>query len=219
MQLKPSTLNVLKNFSQINSNLVIDKGNKIRTISPSNVLFAEFSGDDTFSEDVSIYNLNEFLAVVSVFDKPELTLDTNSMLISQGKQKVNYIYADKSLLVTAPKGIKFPSEDIKIQLSESMLSKIQKMSSIIGVNDMSIYGDKKTIVIKVFDKKNPSSNSFEIDTEVVTTDEFYANFKIDNLKVMSGTYDVVISKGKRARLTNLDMPLVYYIALEADSSF
>jgi hypothetical protein len=220
MQLKNETLNVLKNFSTINTNLVIKKGKGIETISPAKDIVASYKGDDEFSNAVSIFNLNEFLGVLGAFDKPDLTLDNKSMMIKQGKQKVNYIYADESLLVTPPaKGITFPVSDVQFNLNEETLVKLQKMAAILAAEDLSVIGDGKTITLKIFDKKNPSCNEFEIETDVATSLEFQVNFKIDKLKLLSGSYSVDISSKKISRFTHDSVSLIYYVAIEADSKF
>lgn len=220
MQLKKQTVGVLKSFASINSNLVIKVGKKIETVSPAKDIIAEYTGEDEFTSKVAIFNMNEFLGALSAFDNPELTLDTKSMTIKQGKQKVEYTYADESLLIVPPeKGIKFPVSDISFELTEDTLSKLQKMSAILSAEDLAVIGDGKTVTLKVFDKKNTSCNEFEIDTGVDTADTFQVNFKIEKLKVLPGAYTVDISSKKISRFTHTSMPLVYYVAVEADSSF
>ena len=220
MILNANTISVLKNFSTINTNLVIKEGSKMETISPSKDIIATFESSDEFDSQVSIFNLNELLGVLSAFEKPELDLGAKSMVIKQGKQKVSYIYADESLLITPPaKGIKFPVSDITFTLSEATLSKLQKMAAILTAEDLAVIGDGKTITLKVFDKKNPSANAFEFDTEVETSDTFSVNFKIEKLKLYPGTYTVDISSKKISRFTNDSLKLVYFIAVESDSEF
>jgi hypothetical protein len=210
----------MKSFATINTNLVIKVGSKIETISPAKDIIAEFESDDKFDSKVSIFNMNEFLGVLSAFEKPDLTLDTKSMTIKQGKQKVEYTYADDTLLIAPPdKGIKFPISDISFKLSDIVLAKLQKMASILSAEDLAVIGDGKTITLKVFDKKNTSCNEFEINTDVETTETFQVNFKIEKLKLLSGSYTVDISNKKISRFTNDDISLIYYIAVEADSSF
>jgi hypothetical protein len=221
MQLSKDLVEVLKNYSTINSNLVIKEGSKVETISSAKDIIVSFEAADKFDSQVAIFNLNEFLGVLSAFDKPELELDTKSMVISQGKQKVKYVYAEESLLITPPeKGIKFPVSDISFTLSEANLAKLQKMSAILAAEDFAVIGNGKQITLKIFDKKNASScNEFELDTDVVTTEEFQVNFKIEKLKLLPGTYAVDISSKKISRFTHDTLKLVYFVAVEADSVF
>lgn len=220
MQLSKATIDVLKSFSSINSNLVIKVGNKIETMSAAKDIMAEYQSTDNFDKKMSIFNMNEFLGVLSAFEKPELHLESNSVSIKQGKQSVEYVYADESLLVTPPAaGIKFPVSDVTLKLTEATLAKLQKMSAILSAPDLAVIGDGTTIKLKLFDKKNPSCNVFELDTELTTADTFQINFKMDILKLISGNYTVDISSKKISRFTNDSIPLVYFVAVEQDSTF
>ena len=220
MQLCKETLDVLKNFSSINTNLVIREGSKIETISPSKNIMATYTAEDVFDTQVSIFNMNEFLGVLGAFESPNLELNDMSMTISQGKQKVDYIYADEKLLVTPPtKGITFPPADISFQLSDVVLSKLLKMSQILKAEDFAVIGDGEKLTLKVLDIKNPSCNAFEIDTECESSEVFQANFKIERLKLMPGVYDVEISSKKISRFSHTGLNLVYLIAVEQDSKF
>lgn len=220
MQLHKNTIEVLKNFSTVNSNLVVRVGSELQTMSPGKDIIATFGSEDDFATEVSIFNLNEFLGVLSAFDKPELDLDTKSMTIKQGKQKVNYTYADSSLLIVPPsKAVKFPVSDVSIDLSAETLSKLQKMSAILAAEDLAIIGDGKTITLKVMDKKNPTSNAFELDTDVPTSDTFQFNLKMEKLKLFAGDYKIDLSSKKISRWTHSALDLVYLIAVEGDSTF
>jgi len=220
MQLSKTTIDILKNFSSINSNLVVKVGKSLETISPAKDIIASFTSEDEFSEQVAVFNLNESLGVLGAFENPELDLDIKSMLIKQGKQRVKYNYADESLLIVPPeKGIKFPGPDITFDLTEAALLKLQKMSAILSAEDLAVIGNGKKITLKVFDKKNPSCNEFELDTEVATTEKFQVSFKIEKLKLMPGNYNVEISKKMISRFTHDTLSLVYFVAVEQDSAF
>lgn len=220
MQLSQLTLDILKNFSSINTNLVIKAGSKIETVSASKDIIASYECDEIFEKQLSIFNMNEFLGVLGAFDKPELDLDDKDVTIKQGKQKVKYNYADEDLLITPPKkGITFPTVDISFELLDVTLAKLQKMASILSAEDMSVIGNGKNIVIKIFDKKNPLTNTFNFDVETDTTETFQCNFKIDKLKLYPGTYTLDISNKKISRFTHAAVPLIYFVAVEQDSSF
>jgi len=220
MQLSQTTLDILKNFSAINTNLVIKAGSKIETVSAAKDIIVSYECDETFAKQLSIFNMNEFLGVLNAFDKPELDLDDKSVTIKQGKQKVKYNYADEDLLITPPKkGITFPTSDISFELEDITLAKLQKMASILSAEDMSVIGNGKTISIKIFDKKNPLTNTFDFDVDTETTETFQVNFKIDKLKLYPGTYTLDISSKRISRFTHAALTLVYFIAVENDSTF
>jgi len=220
MLLSKQTVEILSNFSKINTNLVIRKGKKLETISPAKDIIVSYDGEDNFDTQVSIYNLNELLGVLSAMEAPELDLDVKSLKIFQGKQKVTYGYAEEALLITPPeKGIKFPVSDISFELSESTLIKLQKMSAILSAEDFSVVGNGKVLSLKIFDIKNPSTNVFELETEVECVDKFQVDFKMEKLKLYSGDYTVDISNQKISRFSNKAINLVYFVAVEGTSNF
>ena len=120
MELSKATLDILKCYSTINTNLVIKPGKKISTIAAGKDVMAEFEGDDEFEETVSVFNLNELLGVVSAFEKPEVDLDDKFLTVKEGEQKVKYWYADETLLTKPEKEIKMPSAEIKFELSAAL---------------------------------------------------------------------------------------------------
>ena len=219
MLLSKTTIDVLSNFSKLNTNLLIRKGSILETITVGKDIIARYESQDNFDTQVGILNLNEFLGVLSVFTEPELTLDTKFMNISQGKESVRYVYAEESSLFSpSAKPLKFPVSDIHLQITSETFNKIQKVSGIINADEMAIIGDGKNISIKIFNKKNPSANVFDIDTGLTTSDKFRVVFKIEKLKVLPGNYTVDIAQ-KISRFTNDLIPLIYYIAIESDSVF
>lgn len=220
MNLSKETLSVLQNFASINTNLVIKPGKKFSTMSSSKDVMAEYEGDDDFEKQVSLFNLNELLGVVASFDKPELDLDDKFMTVKEGKQKVKYIYADESLLTTPSKAIQMPKAEINFALSAANLAKLQKMSAILAVEDLAFVGDGKKIIARVYDSKNPTGNSFDIDLETKTTEKFNVLFKVEKLKLMSGMdFDVEISSKKISKFLSKSIKLVTYVAVEASSTF
>lgn len=220
MKLAKDTLAVLKQFAVINTNIVIKPGTKFSTMSASKDVMAEFEGDDEFEKQVSIFNLNELLGVVSSFDEPELDLDDKWMTIKEGKQKVKYVYADESLLTTPSKSITMPAAEIKFELSAKQFAKIQKMSGVLAVEDVSFIGDGKKIIARVYDSKNPTGNTFDVDLETKTSEKFNAQFKVEKLKLLGDQdFDVEISSKKISKFTCKGIKLTTYVAIETASTF
>ena len=218
MKLSKQTVEILKNFSTINSNIVIKPGNKISTVSSTKDILAEFESEDTFDKEVSIFNLNELLGAYDTFKEPEILLDDKFLTIKQGKQQIVYVYHDKKLLVSPTKDLTMPPTQIKLSLSNDLLSRIRKISSIFSVEDMAIVGDGKTISVKVFDKKNPTSNVFNVDLDIKTKDTFNINFKIEKLRLFASNYDVEITS-RISKWTSDSIKLVVFVAVESDSTF
>ena len=216
MKLSKETVGLFKNFAGINSNLLLKSGNKLSTISAQKNVMADSTVTETFP-DFGIYDLNEFLGAMSLFEDPELEFSEKYVTIKEGSRVIKYFAADASVLTAPQKSITFPSAEIQFNLSASMLSMIQRTASVLRVTDLAIVGDGSTITAVVGDKKNATGNSF---SEVVgTTDKtFKVNLKVENLKMLPGDYTVSISSKKISRFQGSG-DLVYYVAVEADSAF
>ena len=168
--------------------------------------------------DFGIYDLNEFLGAMSLFEDPELDFQDKFVSISQGSMKIKFFAADASVLTAPQKAITFPDAEISFNISAAMLNMIQKTASVLRAADVSIVGDGSTITVVVGDKKNATGNSFS--ESVGTTDKsFKVNLKVENLKMLPGDYEVSISSKKISRFKSPSSDLVYYVAVEADSTF
>jgi len=217
MKLSKETVALIKNFAGINSNLLLKQGNKLATISAQKNVMADATTTETFP-DFAIYDLNEFLGAMSLFEDPELDFQDKYVSISQGNMKIKFFAADASVLVAPQKAITFPDAEINFNLSASMLNMIHKTASVLRAADVSIVGDGTKVTAIVGDKKNASGNSFS--EPVGESDKtFKVNLKVENLKMLPGDYEVSISSKKISRFKAPNTDLVYYVAVEADSTF
>jgi hypothetical protein len=217
MKLSKETVNLIKNFAGINSNLLLKQGNKLATISGQKNVMADATVTETFP-DFAIYDLNEFLGAMSLFEDPELDFQDKYVSIKQGSMNIKFFAADASNLTAPQKAITFPEAEINFRMTSSMLDMIKKTSSVLRAADVSIVGDGSKVVAVVGDKKNASGNSFS--EPVGDTDKtFKVNLKVENLKMLPGDYDVSISSKKISRFKSPNNDLVYYVAVEADSTF
>ena len=218
MKLSKDTIAIIKNFAGINSNLLLKQGNKLSTISSQKNVMADVTVTETFP-DFGIYDLNEFLGAMSLFDDPELEFSDKVCKITQGNMSIKYYAADASVLTAPTKAITFPEAEINFELSNQMLTMVQRTASVLKASDVSVVGEDGKITLVVGDKKNATGNSFS--EPVGTTDKsFKVNLKVENLKMIPGDYTVSVSSKKISRFkstTNGD--LVYYVAVEADSTF
>jgi hypothetical protein len=218
MKLSKDTLTLFKNFSTINSNLSLKPGQGITTISAHRNIMAEAHIAESIPVEFGIYDLNEFLGAMSLFESPDLEFTDKYVTIKEGKNGIRYYAANQSVLTTVPAVKQFPDADIEFDLPSQMLAQIQRVSSILRVTDFSIVGDGQAININVGDKNNPTGNTFT--SEIGATDKtFRVNFKVENLKMMSGDYRVAIGAKKISRFQSVNQQLVYYVAIELDSSF
>lgn len=219
MKLSKDTINKLKNFSEINSNILLKSGNRLDTITEGSNLMASVAIPETLSVSESgfgIYDLNEFLGIVSLFEEPDLEFSDKFVVISQGKTAIKYFAAAPDLLTYPKREYKFPSAEIEFDLSASIVASIRKVAAVLKAADVRIIGDGTDITIQVGDKKNATASSYN--TAVGSTDkEFVVNLKVDNLKLLPGDYQVAISTKKAAQFTSGDVN--YIMAIEADSTF
>lgn len=220
MKLSDDTITVLKNFSNINKSILIKKGSKLKTISVLKNIYAVADVGEEFGKDFAIYDLNEFLNGLSLHQDPEFDFTNDSYLtIKEGKRRVKYFYADPEVIVSPPeKDIDLPSEDVCFQLEHSQLDKLIKAAAVYKLPDLSAVGEAGAIRLVVRDKNNDTSNEYSIAVGE-TDDTFVFNFKVENIKMIPGTYNVVISKKLSARFVNEKYNLKYFIALEPDSTF
>ena len=220
MNLSSDTIIILKNFASINQSIFVKGGNTLKTMSVMKNVLAEATVQEEFPRDFAIYDLNQFLNGISLHDTPELDFSNESYLtIREGKRRVKYFFADPSVIVSPPeKGIEIPSNDVEFQLDHSQLEKLLKASSIYQLPDLAAVGENGVISMVVRDKKNDTSNEFSV---VVgeTDQEFTMNFKVENIKIVPGSYDVIISKHLIAKFQSKSRDLKYWIALEPDSTF
>ena len=220
MKLSDKTISVLKNFSSINQSILFKEGNKLRTISVMKNILAEATISEEFAKDFGVYDLNQFLNGLSLHQRPELDFGNDGyVVIREGKMRSKYFFADPNVIVTPPdKEITLPSEDVCFEVSTEQLDKLLKAAAVYQLPDLSAVGENGVVKLVVRDKKNDTPNDFAI---VVgeTNSEFSFNFKVENIKVLPGTYDVVVSQKLLSRFTSKNHDLTYFIALEPDSTF
>ena len=220
MKLSDKTILLLKNFSSINQSILFKAGTKLRTMSVMKNILAEATIDEELPKDFGIYDLNQFLNGLSLHQSPELDFAKDEhVVINEGKMRSKYFFADPSVIVSPPeKEITLPSEDVSFSLASQQLEKLKKAASIYQLPDISAIGDGGVVKLVARDKKNDTSNDFSI--VVGETDkQFVFNFKEENLKIIPGSYDVVVSSKLLSRFTAQNYELTYYIALEPDSTF
>lgn len=220
MKLSEKTTSILKNFSVINSSILFKKGNQLRTISVMKNIYAEAVVTESFPKDFGVYDLPQFLGGLNLYKQPELIFDNDGyVVIKEGKSRSKFFFASQNTIVTPPdKEISLNSEDVFFQIDTNQLDKLIKASNTYQAPDLSVIGKNGEVDLIVRDKKNDTSNDFSF-TVGETDLDFSLNFKVENLKIITGSYEVAISKNNLARFKSKDYDLTYYIALEPDSSF
>ena len=220
MKLSDKTLGILKNFAGINNSILVKKGDNLRTISLAKNILAEASINEEFPRDFAIYDLNQFLNGLGLHQDPELDFREDSFLsIREGKRRVKYFFADPQVITAPPeKTLTLPTQDVCFQLESVTLEKLLKAAAVYQLPDLSAVSEAGVVKLVVRDKKNDTSNEYAV--VVGETDkEFVFNFKVENIKIIPGAYDVVVSSKLLSKFTNTNFNLKYYIALEPDSTF
>ena len=222
MKLSNYTTSVLKNFSTINQNLVIKEGNTITTMSAMKNIVAKAEVEETFPQQIAIYDLNEFLGALSLFTSPVLDFSDNYVMISEENKpttKMKYFYSDPSVVTTPSKMITMPSNEITFTLDSATLSDITKASAVISSADLVLENTNGTPSLTVKDKKNDTANSYSRGVDTQGEGKFSFFFKVENLKLMDGKYTVQVSSKNISHMKNESTPIEYWIALEPESKY
>ena len=213
-----STIEVLKNFCSINKSIVIKPGNKVSTLSINKNILAIADVEESFDSQISIYDLGVFLGGLSLFDSPKIdTTQSNYVTVSdqRGKSKTRFFYADPDIITQPPeKEINIPSEDVKFRLEAGVLQQLQRAASVYQLPDLCLFCSDGTMNLCVTDKKNDTSNSYSVEVGE-SDDEFCYCFKVENLKLLAGDYNVTISKQNVALFQGDGIK--YFIALEPNN--
>ena len=219
MQLSEETKEILKNFCGINNSIYFKGGNSLSTISVTNNIFAKAEITEDFPIPFAIYDLSQFLGGMSLFNDPTLDFDNASyMLIKNGRSKVKYFFADPDVIAKPPeKDIQLPEHQFSFQLTDETLTSLLKGARVYDLPDLCLESEGGEVSLVVKDKDNDTSNSvlYQVGESEVP---FKFNFKIENIRIIPGTYNVEVSQ-RVARFSNTGLKLEYYIALEPDSTF
>ena len=223
MKLSEHTTSVLKNFASINQNLVIKEGKTISTMSAMKNIVAKAEVDEDFPREIAIYDLNEFLAALSLFTNPVLDFSENHVMITEeGKtgNSLKYFYSDPSVVTTPSSEITMPETEVKFSLDSGDLSKVQRAASVIGSPDLVLEKNGTGSYLTVKDKKNDTANNYSLDVDAEGNGEYNFFFKVDNLKLLPTNYDVNVSSKNISHFkSQAGNAVEYWIALEPESSY
>ena len=223
MKLSEHTTSVLKNFASINQNLVIKEGKTISTMSAMKNIVAKAEVDEDFPREIAIYDLNEFLAALSLFTNPVLDFSENFVTITEeGKtgNSLKYFYSDPSVVTTPSSEITMPETEVKFSLDSGDLSRVQRAASVIGSPDLVLEKNGTGSYLTVKDKKNDTANNYSLDVDAEGSGEYNFFFKVENLKLLPTNYDVNVSSKNISHFkSQAGNAVEYWIALEPESSY
>ena len=222
MELKDSTLSVLKNYASINPNIVIQEGNTIKTMTEARNVLSSATLDESFPQEFGIYDLNEFLGVINLVGEPRLAFEQDYVVItdSSNRSRIKYFFSDPEMLTSPSKDVKMPSADVTFNLDQDTLNRIKRAASTLGHSELSITGKDGVLSLSVVDSQNATSNAFSIDVSgEFVGDNFNFIFNIANLKMIPGDYEVGISSKLISHFVNREVGIQYWIALEKTSEY
>lgn len=217
--LSKTTLAILKNFASLNSNILVNPGNVIKTITPSMNGMAEATVEETFDTQFGIWDLNKFLGVVSLFTNPTFEFGEKSVTISGSNSSVvNYLYSEPRLLTIPTKSVNMPEIAVEVNITQEMFSELTRASSILQLPDICFKSKDDGIFVEVCDRVDPTTNRCEIRLDDNVNDtNFSFNFKMDNIKLLPGNYKISFAKHLAGKFENENIPLTYWFAMQPDS--
>lgn len=215
MNISTNTISVLKNFSSINNSIFVNPGNQIKTISPQKTVLATADVDEDFKKPFGIYDLNQFLSVVGIFDNPDFKFEDTAVTISDKNSSVTYVYADQNMIMQPPsKELNLPDTVVDFELKSEVYKKTLQAAGVLQVPNWSVIGENGKVSIIVKDAKSESSNAFRYEVGD-TNSEFNLVFKVENLKFMPNDYNVKISSKGISHFSADNGKLSYWIATES----
>jgi len=218
MKLSPNTLNILKNFAMIQPNLVVNPGSVIKTIAESKSILAEAEIAETFDKTFGLYDLNEFLSVYTLLKDPEVVFNDDHLKLKSGNSVLTYRFSEIGNLTTPTKSVQLDQGDVTLNITENQITAIRSAASVLGHAIVGFVGDGNCIKIVVYDPTGGNGNALEIDLGVKTNHTFKLNFQTAEIKVLSGDYEVILSKKLISKWVNKSDAVTYYIALDANHS-
>lgn len=224
MKISAQTLQVLKNYASINPNLLVRKGSTLCTMSTNKNMLAKASVAESFPMQFAIYDMQQFLGVISIFDDPDFTFNDNSIVVSSNNMSVEYIFAAPEMVVAPTEAmiqkIAVGDPEISFRLPASTLNEIIKATSILQLDKINVVGtsDPGSVTLVIADPKNPSSNKFSVKVDGTSSSDLSMAFAAENLKLITGDYRVKISSTGISSFTNEKLNLEYFLMADVKSS-
>lgn len=217
MKFSERTLNVLKNFATINQSVVLKPGKQLRTISPQKTVMVVAQIEEDIPSEACIYDMSRFLSLCALFGDPDIQVESNHFVISQGKKKNMYYFADKSMVISPPeKEITIPSNDVEVDVEWADLQSVIKASGVLQLPEIAFDGDGETCTLKAIDSNNTTADTFGIELGA-TADKFRLVIKTENLKLLPQNYKVTLSSKGISKFEGAG--ITYFVAIESKSFY
>ena len=224
MKLSNETVAILKNFGAINQGILFKKGKTLKTVSSHKNILAEVDIKEDIPAEFGIYDLNNFLSVISLHkDDPSFEFDEKQVTIvgNKGRSKIKYRFTPSNMIVTPPeKQLTMPDAEIKFELTAEDFDWVMRAASVLSSPQVAIESDGKKVSIVTLDLQNDSAHTDALEISEGNGNKFKMVFKTENItKLMPGSYDVYISSKGISHFKNKNVPLQYWVTTEAGSKF
>jgi len=217
MKFSNETLTVLKSFTAINKSILLSSGNVLKTITPEKTLIAIADIADEIPSDACIYDLSRFLSILSLYNDPDVEFFDKYFIISEGKRRTKYVFADLSMIHTPPeKEITIPSADVTVSVSDGDLSAVLKAAGVLQFSEIAFVGEGGKCYLKAIDSSNNGADDFGIEIGEAV-DDFQIIIKTDNLKLMPLDYEVTLCSKGISEFKGKGV--TYYVAIDSKSTY
>jgi len=219
MKLSKETLEVLKNFASINNGLEFKEGNVLSTMSASKTVLVRAELKDSFPETFCVYDLNQFLSVYSINKDPEIDFDEFNVIFKTQRSKTRYRKTAKHMIVTAPdKSLNIGEPDVAFTLSQEDYRDIIDSAKVLQSPHIAVESTGDKIVLTCYNAKDDSAHTNSIEVAEGNGNSFKVVFLTENIKMITGSYDVEISFKGFTSFKNKVSNIQYWIASEAKES-
>lgn len=217
MKLSEKTIAILKSFSTINKSIVLKPGNVIKTITPEKTLMAVAQIEDMIPSEACIYDLSRFLSILSLHNDPDVEFHDKYFVISEGKKKTRYVFADLSMVhAPADREVNFPTPDIEVSVEWADLQSVIKAAGVLQFSEIAFVGADGVCHLKAINSGSPTADTFGIEL-CPTKDTFTTIIKTENLKVLPRDYRVYISAKGISKFETTDV--TYFIGIDSKSTY
>ena len=218
MKISSQTLQVLKNFASINPNLLVKPGSVLSTISTNKNIFAKATVAESFPASFAIYDMQQFLGVISIFEDPDFIFGEKSVTISSEGRSVEYVYANQEMIVSPSEGVAekvaVTNPEVTFDFTAQGLNEVIKATAILQLDKINVVSDNGVVNVVVADPKNPSSNKFSLKVSGVAQTDTAVGFAAENLKFIAGDYKVKISSKGVGSFRNDKLNVEYFVAAD-----
>ena len=217
MKFSERTLTILKSFATINKSIQMKEGNVLKTITPERTLIASATIPDEIPSEACIYDMSRFLSILSLYTDPDVEFHDKYFIISEGKRRTKYLFADVSMIHAAPeKDVKIPSQDVVVDVSWDDMQSVLKAAGVLQFSEVAFVGENGTCYLKAIDSTNEGTDDYGVEIGE-TDDEFKIIIKTDNLKLLPQDYRVTLCSKGISEFKGEDV--TYFVAIDSKSTY